>query len=106
MRTVHWNELAKLDYYNNIDYLLREWSEKEAQKFIDEVNETEFILKQGNIDFQNTDIPGIKRRGRRIRLPVGRSGEDGAAALSGGREDGVGWLASGAGLNENGKILY
>lgn len=61
MRTVLWNKLARLDYYNNIDYLLLEWSEKEAQKFIDEVYETELILKQGNIDFQETDIKGIKR---------------------------------------------
>jgi hypothetical protein len=61
MRTVHWNKMAKLDYYDNIDYLLRDWSEKEAQVFIDEVDEIEFILKQGNIDFQNTEIPNIKR---------------------------------------------
>lgn len=61
MRTVHWNKLAVLDYYDNIDYLLREWSEKEAQQFIDEVYDTEFILKQGNIEFQNTDLPGIRR---------------------------------------------
>ncbi len=37
MRTVHWNKIARLDYYDNIDYLLRDWSEKEAQEFIDEV---------------------------------------------------------------------
>jgi plasmid stabilization system protein ParE len=61
MRTIHWNKLARLDYYDNIDFLLKEWSEKEAQEFIDEVFETEFILKQGNIDFQDTDRPDIKR---------------------------------------------
>lgn len=61
MRTVHWNRLAVLDYYNNIDYLLREWSEKEAQEFINLVYDTEFILTQGNIEFQNTDMPEIKR---------------------------------------------
>lgn len=61
MRTVHWNKIAKLDYYNNIDYLLRDWSEKEAQEFIDAVDETEFILIQGNIEFHNTDMPEIKR---------------------------------------------
>ena len=61
MRTVHWNKIAKLDYYDNIDYLLRVWSEKEAQEFIDAVDETEFVLKQGNVEFQNTDMPEIKR---------------------------------------------
>ena len=61
MRTVHWNKIARLDYFDNIDYLLREWSEREAQEFIDAVEETEFILKQGNVEFQNTDMPEIKR---------------------------------------------
>jgi hypothetical protein len=61
MRTVHWNKIARLDYYDNIDYLLRDWSEKEAQEFIDAVDETEFILIQGNVEFQNTDMPEIKR---------------------------------------------
>jgi plasmid stabilization system protein ParE len=61
MRTVHWNKIARLDYIDNIDYLLRDWSEKEAQEFIDAVDETEFILMQGNVEFQNTDMPEIKR---------------------------------------------
>ena len=61
MRTVLWNKMAKLDYYQNIDYLLREWTKKEAQAFIDEVYEKEFILKQGNIEFQDTDMKGVKR---------------------------------------------
>jgi hypothetical protein len=61
MRIVHWNKLAKLDYYDNIDYLLRDWSEKDAQEFINKVDDIEFILKQGNIDFQNTEIPNVKR---------------------------------------------
>ena len=30
MREVHWNKLARSDYYQYIDYLLREWSEKDA----------------------------------------------------------------------------
>ncbi len=61
MRTVHWNKMARLDYYDNIEFLLLEWSEKDAQDFIDEVDKTEFILKQGNVDFQNTDMSAIKR---------------------------------------------
>lgn len=61
MRAVHWNKMARLDYYDNIEFLLLEWSEKDAQDFIDEVDKTEFILKQGNVDFQNTDMPAIKR---------------------------------------------
>lgn len=53
--------MARLDYYDNIEFLLLEWSEKDAQDFIDEVDKTEFILKQGNVDFQNTDMSAIKR---------------------------------------------
>ena len=33
----------------------------EAQNFIDEVYETEFLLQQGKTDFQDTDIEGVKR---------------------------------------------
>lgn len=61
MRTVRWNKLARRDYFENIDYLLQNWSVKEAQKFIDEVFEIESIMANGNIEFQNTDRVGIKR---------------------------------------------
>ncbi len=61
MRNIHWNNKAKLDYFKNIDFLLEKWSEKVAQDFIDEVFEVEFILSQGNIDFQDTDFVGVKR---------------------------------------------
>ena len=61
MRKVHWNKLARSDYYQNIDYLLREWSEKDAQEFIDEVDDIEFILKQGKVEFQDTNVRDIKR---------------------------------------------
>jgi len=61
MRKVHWNKLARSDYYQNIDYLLREWSQKDAQEFIDEVDDIEFILKQGKVEFQDTNVRDIKR---------------------------------------------
>jgi plasmid stabilization system protein ParE len=61
MRKIHWNNQAKSDYFENIDFLLERWTEKEAQEFIDEVHETEFILKQGNVDFQDTDFVRVKR---------------------------------------------
>ncbi|MDX9769022.1 MAG: type II toxin-antitoxin system RelE/ParE family toxin [Tenuifilaceae bacterium] len=61
MRKVYWSNLARLDYFANIDYLLQEWSDKEAQNFIDEVNDLEFLLKQGLVDFQGTDYPTVKR---------------------------------------------
>ena len=61
MRKIVWNNKARLDFYENIDYLLENWSEKEAQNFIDEVIQVEYILSQGNVDFQETDFIGVKR---------------------------------------------
>ena len=61
MKVVRWNKLARRDYFENIDYLLQNWSKKEAQKFIDEVFEIERMLAKGNVEFQNTDRVGIKR---------------------------------------------
>ncbi len=61
MRKIIWNKVAKSDYFENIDYLLKNWSEKEVQKFIDEVRHIEFVLKKGNIDFQETNYREIKR---------------------------------------------
>ena len=61
MRTVRWNKLARLDYYQNISHLLQNWSEKEAQNFIDKVSEIETMLAKGNIEFQITDRAGIRR---------------------------------------------
>ena len=61
MRTILWNHRARIDFYENINYLINEWSKREAQSFIDKVFEIETILAQGKVDFQNTDRPGIKR---------------------------------------------
>jgi plasmid stabilization system protein ParE len=61
MRTVRWNKLARLDYFQNISYLQQNWSEKDAQNFIDKVFEIENMLAKGNVEFQNTDRVGIKR---------------------------------------------
>ncbi len=30
MRIINWNQLAKIDYFENIDFLLKNWSEKEG----------------------------------------------------------------------------
>lgn len=61
MRSIRWTSLAKLDFQENIEFLLNKWSVNVAQDFVDEVLSTEFILRQGNIDFQNTNIPNVKR---------------------------------------------
>jgi plasmid stabilization system protein ParE len=52
MRDVEWSPKAEADYYAIIDYLLKNWTVKETQNFIDQVYDFEFILKQGNVDFK------------------------------------------------------
>jgi plasmid stabilization system protein ParE len=61
MRQIKWNRLAKEDYFNNIDYLLKKWTEREAQNFINEVDEILFILRKGKIEYQETDYPDVRR---------------------------------------------
>jgi plasmid stabilization system protein ParE len=45
MKTFIWTDLALRDYHENIDYLIREWSEKEAIGFIEDVENTLFFFK-------------------------------------------------------------
>jgi plasmid stabilization system protein ParE len=47
MKKIIWNELTKIDYHENIDYLLKEWTVDEAKTFINEVEEVFLILKKG-----------------------------------------------------------
>ena len=61
MRKIIWNSVAKSDYFENIDYLLKNWSEKEVQNFINEVRHIEFVLKKGNVDFQDIGYMRVKR---------------------------------------------
>ena len=61
MRKITWNIAAKSDYFENVDYLLNNWSEKEVQVFIDEVRRIEFILKKGNVDFQDIGYRKVRR---------------------------------------------
>ena len=61
MRTVIWNYLAIGDYHENIDYLLRRWSDKEALKFINEVESVIYSLEQGNVKFKESGYQEIKQ---------------------------------------------
>jgi len=60
MRSVEWSPKAEADYYAIIDYLLKNWSLREAQHFIDQVYDIEIILKQGNVDFKNASYRSIR----------------------------------------------
>lgn len=45
MRRICWTSLARQDYYDNIDYLLMEWSEQTAQNFIESLRPVFAALK-------------------------------------------------------------
>ncbi len=56
---VIWAPQAKKDFWNNIDYLEAEWSEKVALSFIEKVNTTIELLKNDNVLFIKTNFKSV-----------------------------------------------
>ncbi len=54
MVTVTWAELAKIDYWSNIEYLEKEWSLAEVYNFMDKVDEIIEKLTKENLSFKPT----------------------------------------------------
>lgn len=54
MITISWTETAKTDYWNNIDYLEREWTLTEVYNFMDKVDELLDLLSKENLIFKPT----------------------------------------------------
>lgn len=54
MTTIHWSEPAKIDYWNNIEYLEKEWTLKEVDSFMEKVDELIDLLTKNNVTFQPT----------------------------------------------------
>lgn len=52
MRRIIWSPKAQKDYAKIVDYLLKEWTLKEVQKFVEQIEDTISILEKGNIDFR------------------------------------------------------
>ena len=52
MMTIHWSELAKIDYWKNIEYLEKEWTLNEVNSFMDKVNEIIELLSKNNVAFK------------------------------------------------------
>ena len=67
MMTISWSETAKLDYWNNIEYLEREWTLTEVYNFMDKVDELIDLLAKENLTFKSTDykntyqVPVVKQ---------------------------------------------
>ncbi|POR30724.1 hypothetical protein BWK58_00025 [Flavobacterium columnare] len=55
MREILWSEPAKLDYWDNIDYLQREWTLAEVYTFMDKTTEVLELLAKENLNFKPTN---------------------------------------------------
>ena len=55
MIQIIWSESAKTDYWQNIEYLEREWTLNEVYNFMDKVDHLLDLLTQDNIEFKSTN---------------------------------------------------
>lgn len=59
--TIIWSDEAKSDYENNIQYLLKEWTEESAVNFIEEVNAVLELLKINPKLYPQSNYKSIRR---------------------------------------------
>ena len=59
--TIVWSEEAKSDYEYNIDFLLQNWSLKEAQVFVDEVDLVLRMIAKMPTMFPLSDYKDIRK---------------------------------------------
>ena len=59
MNNIHWSDLAKEDYWNNIDYLLEEWTANDAANFIAKVDQYLNIISKKPKTFSATKYKKI-----------------------------------------------
>ena len=60
MANILWSDIAKEDYWSNIDYLLDKWTEKEAAAFIELVDNTLRLIGQNPVMFAKTGYKNIR----------------------------------------------
>ena len=56
---ISWSKLAKIDYWNNIEYLESEWTLNEVYNFMDKVDELIDLLAKNNVSFKSTSYKNI-----------------------------------------------
>ena len=61
MTELIWSPQAKQDYWQNIDYLLEKWTEKEAAHFINLVDYNLILIQKNPKLFQTTNYNNIRR---------------------------------------------
>jgi hypothetical protein len=55
MLTIYWSETAKMDYWQNIEYLEKEWSLTDVHHFMDKVDDLIDLLSKENLNFKPTE---------------------------------------------------
>lgn len=61
MKDIIWNQSATEDYHDNIDYLLKKWTEREALFFMDEVESIISLIKKDIVVFKESGFKGIRQ---------------------------------------------
>ena len=56
-----WSVQARSDYWQNIDYLIENWSEKEVSHFIELIDHNIYLISQNPKMFPLTDYFDVRR---------------------------------------------
>ena len=59
MVQIIWTELAKLEYWGNIDYLEREWTLNDVYSFMDKTDDLIMLLTHKNVIFKPTNYKDV-----------------------------------------------
>lgn len=59
MVQIIWTELARLEYWENIEYLEREWTLNDVYSFMDKTGDLIGLLAKKNLTFKPTNYEGI-----------------------------------------------
>lgn len=59
MVQIIWTELAKLEYWENIEYLEREWTLNDVYNFMDKTDDLIRLLAKQNLIFKPTNYKDI-----------------------------------------------
>ncbi len=61
MRNEIWTETASFEFEQNINYVLKRWSEKEALRFIEKVESVLLELKKETIEYPLTESGNVRK---------------------------------------------
>jgi hypothetical protein len=59
MLQIIWTELAKIEYWQNIEYLEKEWTLKDVYNFMDKTDDLIVLLAKKNLTFKPTNHEGV-----------------------------------------------